>query len=174
MRKIIYKGEFEHLCHQLNVKDSEKMELLSIFQNTPYSIKEYYELRPEFLTYKAIKSKFESVLGAIEKESIIKQIFTIWSDLDDFPEDLLQEIKLKKVAVFAGAGLSKLISVNYPLWAELADSAIDFLQHKGKINFQERERLKKEIPDPKQKLSIFEKYLDETDVRLQNKVNYFG
>ena len=165
MRKIIYKGEFEHLCHQLNVKDSEKMELLSIFQNTPYSIKEYYELRPEFLTYKAIKSKFESVLGAIEKESIIKQIFTIWSDLDDLPDELLQEIKLKKVAVFVGAGMSKLISANYPLWAELADSAINFLQHKGKINFQERERLKKEIPDPKQKLSIFEKYLDEDDIK---------
>lgn len=165
MRKIIYKGEFEHLCHRLNIRDDDKMELLTIFQNTPYSVKEYYELRPEFLTYKAIKSKIESILGAIENETIIKQTFTIWSDLDDLPEELLQEIKLKKVAVFVGAGLSKLISANYPLWGELADLAIDFLQKKGKINFHERERLKKEIPDPKQKLSIFEKYLEEGEIR---------
>ena len=166
MRKIIYKYEFEYLCLKLEIKDRDKAELLSMFQNTPYDINEFYELKPEFLNYNAIKSKIRPVCNRVDsEETFIKRIFTIGSDLEGLPDDLLQEIKQKRVAVFVGAGLSKLISREYPLWGELADSAIDFLEEKGKINFFERERLKKEIPDPKQKLSIFEKYLEEGDTK---------
>lgn len=97
MRKIIYKAEFEHLCHVLDISDESKIELLGIFHNTPYDVKEYYELRPEYINYNVVKEKISSVCDGKDNDTIIKQIFTIGSDLDYIPDEILQEIKLKKL-----------------------------------------------------------------------------
>lgn len=173
MRKIIYKGEFNNLCRQLEVSVEARKALLDIFDNTQYSAQEYFELKSEYYNYEKIKEKFLSIVGEITKETLLRNVFSIQSDLEWIPEDLLREIKLKKVAVFVGAGLSKLVSHKYPLWGELADQAINFLHEEGKINFYERERLKKDIPDPKQKLSIFEKYLENGKVKGKDSPEFY-
>jgi hypothetical protein len=160
MRRNIFKGEFEYLCNKLKVEKDNKYNLFSsIFDGTPSDTKEYYELKEEIFDYKNLMDIVNSTVGTVENSKIVKNIFTISSDLNYIPEELIDEIKLKNVAVFVGAGLSKVASIKYPLWNELANNSIEYLHEQGKINFFEKERLKSDISDPKQKLSIFEKYV---------------
>jgi hypothetical protein len=160
MRRNIFKGEFEYLCNKLKVEKDNKYNLFSsIFDGTPSDTKEYYELKEEIYDYKNLIDIVNSILGTVENTKIIKNIFTISSDLNYIPEHLINEVKLKNIAVFVGAGLSKVASIKYPLWDDLANNSIDYLHEQGKINFFEKERLKRDISDPKQKLSIFEKYV---------------
>nr|WP_321355573.1 SIR2 family protein [uncultured Draconibacterium sp.] len=160
MRKIIYKGEFDNLCSNLKASQEQRIELLKIFTDTQYSPHEYFQLRPEFFRFELLKAEIQKIIIDDDIDSHLKKVFRIQSDLDDIPAELLEAIKQKDVAVFVGAGLSKLVAGQYPLWSELANNAIGFLEEKGKINFYEKERLIREIGDPKQKLSIFEKYLE--------------
>lgn len=160
MRRNIFKGEFEYLCNKLDIGLDCKFKLIfSIFNGTPNDSKEYYEIKEELYDYTCLMDVISSIIGQVEKTWVIKNVFTISSDLNYIPINLLTEIKLKNVAVFVGAGLSKVVSDKYPLWDELANRSIKFLYDKGKINFFEKERLIREIADPKQKLSIFEKYI---------------
>lgn len=165
MRKIIYKGEFDNLCSNLKASQGQRGELLKIFTDTQYSPHEYFQLKPEFCNYELLRAEVQKIIIDDNIDSYLKKVFRIQSDLDDIPAELLEAIKLKDVAVFVGAGLSKLVAGQYPLWSELADNAIGFLEKKGKINFYEKERLIREIDDPKQKLSIFEKYLTRGEKR---------
>ena len=160
MRRNIFKGEFENLCHKLDLSRECKFKLINaLFSGTQYDLKEYYDLKEEYYNYNTLLNKFSSIIGQVEDTKVIKDVFTISSDLNIIPEELLKEIKLKNVAVFVGAGLSKVVSDKYPLWDELANKSIKYLFNNRKINFFEKERLIREISDPKQKLSIFEKYI---------------
>jgi len=160
VRKVIYKGEFDNLCFNLKASQEQRIQLLKVFSDTQYSPHQYFQLKPEFCNYELLRAEVQKIIIDNDIDIYLKKVFRIQSDLDDIPAELLEAIKLKDVAIFVGAGLSKLVAGQYPLWSELADNAIGFLEKKRKINFFEKERLIREIGDPKQKLSIFEKYLE--------------
>ena len=157
MRRFIYKAELEILFHQYKISEDESDRIKSELFKNPYSSNsKQYQLYNEIDSVSKIQSVLEAGKGNGLFIGAVNDIFTINEDLqidEDLRELLLGD---EKVAVFIGAGVSRLLG--YPLWGELAYKAINYLWDEKSISFAEREKLLAEITDPKQLLSIFDKF----------------
>lgn len=156
MRKIIFKNEIEHVFQQYKIEKIEQDRIKSeLFINQIRNNK-----RLDLNSKISFFSDFDKVLN----EGKNGQGFSVaFKSLFEVDEDLKIPVDLKRllignspVAIFIGAGVSKLLG--YPLWGELANQALDFLLDKGQINHSELNKLRNEISDPKQILSIFERF----------------
>jgi hypothetical protein len=87
----------------------------------------------------------------------IKSLFMVQDDLELLGKIKELFVKNEKVGIFVGAGISRLI--NFPSWNELANKSIEYLREQNLINYFECQRIMKEVIDPKQKLTIFDKLI---------------
>ncbi len=183
MRKFIYKREFEFIIKEYKIPENIRNSIIeSLFRNISITDKRsQYYLTKEITTEHLLQKKLLKLNLDDNWTGAISSLFRITDDLE-MPLEIKNKIlNNEDIAVFIGAGVSKLIG--YPLWDELANSSIDFLLENKKINHFEAEKLKTEIKDPKQKLSIFDKlcsrhtqegktfYENEFNIKNKNKEN---
>ncbi len=154
MRKVIFKLEIECLLLRYSIADSKKWEILKTLFENPMDITKQYLLK------KAISSsdRLARCLNALNIDNgnqfiaDVQSLFEVTDDLE-LPDTLREQLARKEpIAIFAGAGVSKLIGI--PLWIELAREAISYLRVKG-ISFAESQRIIAEQTTPKQKMSTF-------------------
>lgn len=164
MRRFIFKAELEILFHQYKISEDESDRIKSeLFKNPYTSNSKQYQLYNEIDSVFKIQSVLEAGKGNDLFIGAVNDIFTINEDLqidEDLRELLLGD---EKVAVFIGAGVSRLLG--YPLWGELAFRAINYLKDEKIISFTEKEKLLAEITDPKQLLSIFDKFCSRKEIQ---------
>ena len=157
MRNFIFKSELEYIFLRHSVKEKEQLEIKEILlKNARITDKgKIYFLRivePQSLDDLKKVAKNDNFLAELS------QMLSLDDDLY-MPAGLKQKIlDNEKVAVFVGAGVSKLLG--YPLWGELAENAIDFLRSEGQIDNFQSSRIINDVSDPKQKLSILESFFD--------------
>lgn len=157
MRTFIYKNEIECVFLQHHLHESVKQAVISELFVDPFTSRsKQFQLKPEYSNCNQLDEilkhhiKDGNIIGAI------KSLFIITDDLL-LPVDIKQKIlNNEPIAVFMGAGVSK--TLDYPLWNELANMAIKFLLDKEIMNHFEFDKLSNGISDPKQKLSIFDKF----------------
>lgn len=161
MRRFIYKAELEILFRQYEVEEKESDRIKSrLFKNPYSSISRQYQLNNEIGSI----SEIQTVLKEGSSEYFIGAVIDIFTINEDLQiDESLKKLLLgdEKVAIFIGAGVSKL--GGYPLWGELANKAINYLWKEKSISFAEKEKLIAEISDPKQLLSIFDKFCSRND-----------
>jgi len=159
MRRAIFKDEVHYFFHIHNLNDAEKNDILKALFNNPLSPSKQYLLNKNVESVDHIENLVKSVVQNEKFLSDFKTSFLVNDDLE-LPNRLREQLRRKeKIAIIAGAGLSKLLGL--PLWEELANKATDFLQSNNLINFDEAEKIKKETISPKQKLSMFYNILPE-------------
>src|SRR5699024_486428 len=140
MRRFIYKAELEILFHRYQIDESESDRIKSeLFLDPISSNSKQFQLLNRIDSISKINSVLETGNDNKLFRGAVNDIFTINEDLqiDDDLRDLL--LGDNKVAIFIGAGVSKLIG--YPLWGELAFKAITYLWDNNKISFAEREKI---------------------------------
>lgn len=153
MRKSIFKREIQSCFQSFNISDGQQINLLKALFENPIDVTQQYLLKKEINSVDAIKSNIKAV---IDNDGFIGDVLSLFVIADDLelPDSLREQLARKEpIAVFVGAGVSKLLGI--PLWAELANHGIDHLYKSGHITFVEAERIKSENISPKQKLSIF-------------------
>ncbi len=155
MRRSIYKRELFEIKQKIN-----NSAIYEVFENTVFNDthkdrgNKLLFVKEDIFSIDKLKSILEGIQEINEEiMSEIENIFTIDDDLS-IPPDLKEAIKNEQVVLFIGAGVSQ--SLGYPSWQDLANKAIDLLKKENKINDFERDRLK-QIVDPKEVLTIFEK-----------------
>lgn len=162
MRRFIYKSELDTLFEQYKL-ESEIDVLKEKLFISPYSPnKKQYQIRDDIFGVDELINIVDEHCNNQPFQLAFKKIFEISEDL--FLDKDLKKLILSdndNVAIFIGAGVSKL--VGFPLWGDLAANAIEFLREKGKINYGEEKKLKSELNDPKQILSILEKFCPRSD-----------
>jgi len=153
MRKTIYKNEIRYIFEKYHIGEAEQGRIEnSIFEN-PYQNSQQINLKKDINEIEGLLSILNGIINNKNLIGAISSIFIVQEDLE-LPIALKSLfLENKKVGVLVGAGVSKLI--NLPLWEELADSAIEYLYDKNRINYFECQKIKNEIIDPKQKLTIF-------------------
>lgn len=156
MRKFIFKNEIDHVFHQYGIDETERDRIKSELFIHPFRDGKVLNLKSEISRI----NDFDKILNRNKNG---KNFSIVFKSLFEVNEDLKMPADIKKllldnspVAVFIGAGVSKLLK--YPLWGELANNAFQFLLENGRINHTELYKLNSEIDDPKQKLSIFERF----------------
>jgi hypothetical protein len=161
MRRFIYNAELEILFQEYDIEEIESNRIKSKLFKDPFSSNsKQFQLLNEIDNISKIHAVLENENDYFR--GAVKDIFEINEDLQidgQFRKILLSD---EKVAVFIGAGVSKLLK--YPLWGELASKSIQHLWNVGKISFAEKDSLSAEVSDPKQILSIFDKYCSRMDV----------
>lgn len=162
MRRFIYKAELEILFQEYDIDEIESNRIKSKLFKDPFSSNsKQFQLLNDIDNISRIHTVLKSGNGNDYFIGAVKDIFDINEDLQIDGEFRKLLLSNEKVAVFIGAGVSKLLE--YPLWGELASKSIHHLWKVGKISFTEKDRLNVEVSDPKQILSIFDKYCSRLD-----------
>lgn len=160
MRNFIFKNELEYLFHkhhislddQVNIRRTLLLNYSLIDRGKVFFLREHAQWSSELVT----------VTSNTNFLTDLNELVRLEDDLH-LPVGLKRKILAnEKVAVFVGAGVSKLL--NYPLWDELANDAIKYLKEKGAIDQFQVSRILNEVKDPKQKLSILETFFDKKSV----------
>ena len=154
MRKAIFKQEIEYLFLRYSVADSKRWDVRKALFKNPMDGTKFYLLKEE-ISSSADLAKCLSGLNVDSNDFIAgaHSLFTVTDDLE-LPDSLREQLVQKeKIAIFAGAGVSKLLGI--PLWEEMAREAIKYLHEIGRLNFAETERIIAEPTTPKQKMSYF-------------------
>lgn len=161
MRRSVFKREVKFIVQKNSLTDGDEDKLLdALFSGIKSDVSEQYLLKDTILTERDINSALNGFLDQVRAD--ITQIFIISSDLQ-LPKGLLESLDQKeKVALFIGAGVSKLIGI--PLWNELAIQAIEYLFQKEHISYVESDRLRRES-SPRSILSILHQTLDKESLK---------
>ncbi len=170
MRKAIFRREIDHIFSQHGLDDSVAKtvdEILNTLFENPYLPSPQYLLKKCF-------SEIGTVIDAVGGISVpnfddnkrnafhsdIRSLLLIDNDLE-LPQRLRDQLKQRKLAIFVGSGVSKLIG--FPLWGELAQKAIAYLHDKKFISHAEKEKILNEPSSPKHKISIFHNMLSKEE-----------
>lgn len=154
MRKAIFKLEIECLFSRHSMEDSKKWDVLKVLFKNPVDITKHYLLKEEISSSDELAKRLGNL--NINNSAFIADVRSLFEVTDDLelPDSLREQlVRKEKIAIFAGAGVSKLLGI--PLWEELARKAIKYLHEIGKLNFAEGEQIIAEHTTPKQKMSIF-------------------
>jgi len=81
-------------------------------------------------------------------------------EIPDVPDEIVEAINNDKLAVFIGAGVSRLKPINCMGWDELASKLVDCCYNHGIINFREKETIC-QFTDHKKIISICHELLKE-------------
>lgn len=154
MRKAIFKQEIEYLFLHYSIADSKRWDVRKALFKNPMDGTKLYLLKEEIPSCADLdKHLTESGVSNDDFIVAVRSLFTVTDDLE-LPDSLREQlVRKEKIAIFCGAGVSKLLGI--PLWEELARQAIDYLHEIGRLNFAEAERIIGEPTTPKQKMSYF-------------------
>ncbi len=149
--------------HKNNLSDYEQKKVAqSLFDNSLEISKQFY-LKDEIKNIHQIKNLLS---GVVSDEKTLVSILSLFHVNDDLliPPDIERLfLKSEKVAVFVGAGVSKLIGL--PLWSDLAYKAIECLLNENIISYFEYKKIQNEVISPKQKMTIFHDLLPKTSAK---------
>lgn len=139
MRKAIFKLEIEYLFLLHSVEDSKRWDVRkTLFQNT-LDVTKHYLLKEEISSSDELAQRLNALSINNDFVADVRSLFEVTDDLE-LPDSLREQLARKeKIAVLAGAGVSKLLGI--PLWDELAREAIKYLHEIGRLNFAEAERV---------------------------------
>lgn len=160
--KSIRSNEFENSLSLLNIKQ----DLLRTIKKTLFD-KQIQEdqllLKQSIKDYDCLCSTLNKLKLETDLVEALKNLFYIDSDLN-LPQKLRNIFDTSpKIAIFVGAGISKLCNV--PLWDELANLAIKKLRDMNYVNDSEYNALLNEH-SAKQKISIFHSIVkDEKEIK---------
>jgi hypothetical protein len=152
IKKVIQKEYFNAIFSEKGMEDLKSKIYEAIFEpNLSLDEPVFLFLKEDIIEM----SRIETILQPlnISKDIIerIKQLFIADHDLI-LPNSLRKAfIESEKLAIFIGAGVSKLLGI--PLWEELADNAIEYIREEGYINYLEKGRLQKDFSS-KQRLTL--------------------
>jgi len=154
MREAIFKLEIECLFLRHHIGDPQQWDVLKAIFRNPVDITKHYLLKEEISSSDELVKHLANLgVGNDTFIADVRSLFEVADDLE-LPDSLREQlVRKEKLAIFAGAGVSKLVGV--PLWEELAREAIKYLHEIEKLNFAEAERIIAEPTTPKQKMSIF-------------------
>lgn len=162
MRNFVFKLELEYLFTKHSIPPDERENILSALLIDSHNMALSDKGPVFYLSY--LES---NLIELIQTKTSNQQIASEFLELLRPTDDLIMPIGLKdqilkgqKVAVFVGAGVSKLLG--YPLWGELGNAAINFLRNENQIDDFQCNRILHDVTDPKQKLSILENFLGKT------------
>lgn len=163
MRNSIFKNELEYLFEIHKIEERVRIKARSVLLGDSPS----RAFSDKGLIYQ-LKDGPSECVDEIEQLVNNSSFAFDLRQMIDPSDDLKIPVSLKtkilrndKIAVFVGAGVSKLIG--YPLWGELGERSIDHLQSNGRIDDFQASRIKSEVRDPKQQLSIFESFYARKD-----------
>lgn len=157
MRRSIFKLEIEYYFEKYTVNDGVRDDILNVLFENPLDNLKQYLLKRDVDTLDVLETKLKSKMQNDKLMSDIKSLFEVNDDLE-LPKSLRTHISQQgKVAIFVGAGVSKLLDI--PLWEELGNLAMDFLYKKGQIAFSACQKIKNGNISPKQKMTIFHNIL---------------
>jgi len=153
MRKYIFRNELEYVFMKNKIGKFDQDKILSAIFENHLEISKQFILKEEIKSIDDLRSKLSEIIKDEVSVGAINTLFNVQDDLE-LPSGLGNLfLRNEKIAVFVGAGISKLIG--FPLWDELANSAIEYLSKKELINYFELQKIQKEILSPKQKMTIF-------------------
>jgi hypothetical protein len=127
IKKSISVNELNYIFEKNNVNENERSRLIpALFENPQNEIT--YLLKKDILTKEDIEGRISVVINRQDCVPAIVNTFFVNDDLV-IPREL-KEIFFSnmKLAIFVGAGTSKLLGI--PLWGDLANEVIDYLQKK--------------------------------------------
>jgi SIR2-like domain len=161
IKKTITSNELEYIFEKNSIVDKVRADLiLNLFDNS--ASKNIHLLKNNIRTTDDLEKEIRKHVNSDNLVAAIKSMFYVDDDLIIPPK--LKEILLDgetKIAFFVGAGVSKLLGI--PLWNELANEAIKYLQENNYINHTESLRLRSENYAPKQIISIFHSLINDAD-----------
>lgn len=166
IRKFIFRKEIEILFKKNGLNDKEQYVIINeLFENSDDAVKQLIlkeELNNlEELSLKMKKLDSEKRFGRFGPEFI--KLMVIDDDLH-LNKELRKIVRQNNnIAIFVGAGVSKLIEL--PLWNEFADKSIKYLYDINVINYFEYKRIIQDVNSPKQKLTIFHDFISKIDER---------
>ena len=161
MRQLIYRRELLHVFDRhSDLNDERRLALSEVIFGVRWNPETTaYVLRSEIRCATDLKEALCSLTWASkELHSDLENLFAFSNDDLDLCPELLEHFRdFGKIAVFCGAGSSRIMGI--PSWEGLAESAITWLSKEKKFSHLECEYLKKEVKDPKQLLTIFHDYI---------------
>lgn len=153
IRKTIFRNELNYIFDKNNLSRYHRDKIVSSIFEDPLESSKQYILKEELMNRDGLDKKLREILHDGNIVGAIKTLFIVQEDLE-LPNEIKKLfLQNEKIGILVGAGVSKLL--NFPLWKELGDSAIEYLYKKNKINYFEYQRIINEVMDPKQKLTIF-------------------
>jgi hypothetical protein len=159
IRKSVNSNHFDSLFVDSQEGQQQKAIVVNeIFEgNIVFERPEIYLLKESIKTMVQLRELINGLKITNGLKKAIENLFYVDKDLNlrsDLRTVLLDNTNL---AFFVGAGVSKLL--NIPLWNEIADEAINYLRDNYHINHIEADKLKTDIVNPKQKLTIFHRLI---------------
>lgn len=162
IRRTIYRNELHYVfeVHKNNLTKYDRQNITkSLFDNSLETSKQFY-LKDKIKSIHQINDVLSAVISDDKIVVMILPLFLVDEDLRIPPDIEKLFLKNEKIAVFVGAGVSKLIGI--PLWSDLAFKAIEYLLNENIINYFEYKKIQNEIISPKQKMTIFHDFLPKT------------
>lgn len=159
MRNFVFKYELEYLFLKNDISPKEKIDILSILLKDKANMAITDKGMVYYLNVLE-RDWIDTIKLKTTNENIVTNLAELLGPADDLGIPLALKTKIlagEKVAVFVGAGVSKLL--DYPLWNDLGDHAIRFLRDENQIDDFQCSRILNDVKDPKQKLSILENFL---------------
>ncbi len=173
IRRSIFRDELNFVFTRKSVNETDGYKIASELFSNYFSASKQLILKDSIKVLDDIKGKLSSIIHDTDVISEIGNIFFISDDLQ-LPTEINQAFAdNEKVAIITGAGVSKLLKL--PLWSELANFALEYLYDRNFVNHFEYQRLRTEMYDPKQKLTIFHSFIPKASVESINFYqNYFA
>ncbi len=165
IRRTIYRDELHYVLevHKNNLTKYDRQNITkSLFDNSLEASKQLY-LKEEIKKIHQIKDVLSAVISDVKIVGMILSLFLVDEDLRIPPDIEKLFLKNEKIAVFVGAGVSKLIGI--PLWSDLAFKAIEYLLNENIISYFEYKKIQNEVISPKQKMTIFHDFLPKTSYK---------
>lgn len=166
VRKYIYRAELQYIFTKYTLPDPIQNKIATELFLNFFTPSKLLILKENLTKIEEITALLSSITSNPDLVKEVEQEILLMSDDLEIPPDIKSVFsKNEKVALFIGAGVSSLLGL--PLWQDLANKSIRFLFKKGIINHFEAERIINEVPNPKQKLTIFHQSLEENKELLK-------
>lgn len=163
IKKSVSFNELEYIFHINKTCESDRANIkVRLFDSIDFE-KEFL-LKINMKTIDDIENELKNIIfGKNDLIEAIKNIFYVQDDLH-LPTDLKQIfVKNEKIALFIGAGVSKLMGI--PLWNDLANQIVEYLVANNYLNHSESGSIRKENYSAKQTISIFHQIIkDEKEI----------
>jgi hypothetical protein len=157
IRKVIFRKELSFIFEHNNIRPYERDRIGSLLFENHLDPGMQLILKEEIRDIHGIDKELGKIKLNEVAKGAIKTLFLVQDDLELPSELKISVLKNEQIAVFVGAGVSRLLRL--PLWKELADKAIAFLYEKNIIDYFEYQRITNEILDPKQKMTLFHQFI---------------
>lgn len=157
----MFKREIKAIVLANNMSEEDEFKLLdAIFIGIKTDVSEQYLLKDIIKTEEKLRMALKEFSDQVKSDVVL--MFFVASDLN-LPKSILQALDQKEpIALFIGAGVSKLIDI--PLWKELAEEALKYLFEQKYLSYIESDCLRRSA-SAKSILSILHQSLPKGELK---------